>query len=187
VANAAGTAQGILAWRRLGVRFDVSLLVAAPASFPRATLRALLDRLIPRDDLPGAIDAGVETYVLRQLSGDCAFEAGPVASGLAQLDAEAAAQYQGHSFATLNPEQQDALLHAIDEGRPSTVWPQELSATAFFARMVDLAHEGFYADPGNGGNRDAISWRMIGYDPRMPAHPGTNATPADSPTCDSSP
>jgi hypothetical protein len=37
--------------------------------------------------------------------------------------------------------------------------------------MVDLAAEGFYADPANGGNRDAASWRMIGYDPRLPANP----------------
>jgi hypothetical protein len=36
---------------------------------------------------------------------------------------------------------------------------------------VELAHEGYYADPGNGGNRDAVSWRMIGYDPRLPTTP----------------
>ena len=37
-----------------------------------------------------------------------------------------------------------------------------------FARLVELAHEGFYADPGNGGNRDAVSWRMIGYETHVP-------------------
>ena len=29
--------------------------------------------------------------------------------------------------------------------------------------MVEHVLEGFYADPGNGGNRDAVSWKMIGY------------------------
>jgi gluconate 2-dehydrogenase gamma chain len=28
---------------------------------------------------------------------------------------------------------------------------------------VTLTIEGFYSDPGNGGNRDAVAWRMIGF------------------------
>lgn len=41
----------------------------------------------------------------------------------------------------------------------------------WFARLCDLVAEGFYADPGNGGNEGAASWRMIGYEPRLPAEP----------------
>jgi hypothetical protein len=26
--------------------------------------------------------------------------------------------------------------------------------------------EGFYGDPGNGGNRNAVSWHMIGFEVR---------------------
>jgi hypothetical protein len=148
--------------------------VALPPPLPPRlvpTLRALLDRLIPPDEFPGAVSAGVENYLQRQLAGDCAAEAEFITLGLAQLDAEVTARGSGPSFATLAPEHQDALLIDLEAGRPKTRWPQSVAPAVFFLRMVDLAHEGFYADPANGGNRDAISWRMVGYDPRMPEPP----------------
>ena len=33
------------------------------------------------------------------------------------------------------------------------------------ARLVTLVVHGYWADPGNGGNRDATSWRSLRYDP----------------------
>jgi hypothetical protein len=79
----------------------------------------------------------------------------------------------GLTFAALGPEQQDALLADLEAGRTMTAWPAEISAAAFFRRLTELAHEGFYADPGNGGNRDAVAWRMIRYDPGQPKPPGS--------------
>ena len=126
-----------------------------------AALRALLDRLIPADDFPGALAAGTENYVLRQLADDCAPEAAALIRGLEQLDTAASTRHGGAPFLALSPYQQDALLTALDA-----------TGDPFFNRLVDLAHEGFYADPANGGNRDAVSWRMLGYDPRpSPASP----------------
>ncbi len=135
-------------------------------------LRALLDRLIPADEVPGALAAGTDGFVVALLAGDCAAEAPTIAAGLSQLDAEAAARHgAGSIFSALSPILQDALLTALEQNQPATPWPTPLTAAAFFNRMVDLAAEGFYADPANGGNRDAASWRMIGYDPRLPAKP----------------
>lgn len=133
-----------------------------------ATLRALVDRLIPADDTPGALDAGTDSFIVALLDGDCAAEAPLLALGLTQLDHEAAAARPGQSFATLSPSAQDALLAALERNQPATAWPTSISAPAFFKCMVDLAAEGFYADPANGGNRDAVSWRLIGYDPHLP-------------------
>ncbi len=48
----------------------------------------------------------------------------------------------------------DALI-AADDATEHEAWP-------WFARLVS---GGFYADPSNGGNRDAVSWRMIGWRP----------------------
>lgn len=133
-------------------------------------LRALLDRLIPADDFPGALAAGTDNFIVALLAGDRAPEAPALAQGLTQLDAEAAARHS-QTFAALPSTAQDALLTALELDHAATVWPAPLTASAFFNRMVDLAAEGFYADPANGGNRDASSWRMIGYDPRLPAKP----------------
>ena len=89
-----------------------------------------------------------------------------------QLDAETVARHGPYqTFATLLPTQQDALLADLAAARPMTPWPPQLPAAPWFHRLVELAHEGFYADPANGGNRDGASWRMIGYDPLLPARP----------------
>jgi len=117
------------------------------------TLRAVLDRIIPADEFPGALAAGTDGYVLNQLAGAWASEAPLIVTGLLGLNATATRQ-AGTEFAVLAPAQQDALLTALDA-----------SGDPFFVRLVDLAHEGFYADPANGGNRDGVSWRMLGYDP----------------------
>lgn len=133
-----------------------------------ATLRAAMDRIVPRDEWPGATDAGADAYVLRQLAGDCVAEAEDFRAGLASLDAEARAAH-GEGFAALTPAAQDALLGAIERGEVRTAWP--VGAAAWFARLVELTAEGYYADPGNGGNRGAVSWKMLGYDPRTPRRP----------------
>ena len=134
------------------------------------TLRALVDRLIPADEDPGALAAGTDAFILALLDGDCAAEAPALSAGLDQLEAEATTRH-GQSFALLPAAAQDALLSALEQNRPATLWPESLAAAKFFHRMVDLTAEGFYADPANGGNRNAASWRMIGYDPRLPAKP----------------
>ena len=38
----------------------------------------------------------------------------------------------------------------------------------FFEMVLQSAMEGFFADPIYGGNRDKVSWRMVGY-PGLPA------------------
>jgi hypothetical protein len=144
---------------------------ASPSSgpFPTATLRALIDRLIPTDEFPGAVEAGVEVYIGRQLAGDCAGEADFLTAGLWLLESETKARHGREAdFSRLEPEKQDALLKELEAGRARTDWPTTIRAADFFARLVDLTHEGYYADPSNGGNRDAVSWRMIGYHPRLP-------------------
>jgi hypothetical protein len=34
--------------------------------------------------------------------------------------------------------------------------------------VIRLRVQGHYGDPGNGGNRDAVTWRAIGYRPASP-------------------
>jgi len=77
----------------------------------------------------------------------------------AEAEALAAA---GASFAALGPDVQDLLLRRIEVGAVATEWPT--NPAAFFRMAVEHAGEGFYGDPGNGGNRDGVSWRMIGFE-----------------------
>jgi hypothetical protein len=128
-----------------------------------ATLHALVDRIIPADDFPSGWQAGVGDYLAGQFERDLRPQLDRYRAGLDALDAEAQAS-TGRRFAELDAANQDALLRRIEVGAVSVAWP--IDPAAFFRAAVEHAMEGFYSDPGNGGNRDGISWRMIGFEVR---------------------
>ena len=125
------------------------------------TLHAAIDRVIPADDFPGGVEAGVADYLLKQLGRDLTHLAQDYPRFCDALEAEARAS-QGQAFAALTDERQDALLTRVERGEVLADWP--LDPAAFFAEFIEHCAEGFYSDPGNGGNRDGVAWRMIGYE-----------------------
>ena len=128
------------------------------------TLQAALDRIIPPDDYPGAWEAGVGDYLFRQLDGgDLSHLLPAYRDGLNALDVEAAAQ-SGSAFAALDAAQQDTLLHSLETGEAQAEWP--LSPQDFLRMLAHHAAEGYYSDPGNGGNRDQVAWKMVGFEIR---------------------
>jgi hypothetical protein len=124
-----------------------------------AVLRAAMDRVIPPDDYPGAWEAGAGDYLLGQFDRDLAGMVETYRAGLDALDVAAQAA-GGAGFPELDTATQDALLARIEAGEVSP----ELAR--FFALLVEHTMEGYYSDPGNGGNRDAVAWRMIGFEVR---------------------
>jgi hypothetical protein len=124
------------------------------------TLRAAADRIIPPDETLGAAEAGAAEFILRLLNGELAGERATYLEGLDGIDREAQARH-GRAFATLAQAEQDDLLRTVEEDHVTTAWT--ISPRNFFQMLVEHLLEGFYADPGNGGNRDAVSWKMIGY------------------------
>ncbi|BEP14394.1 GMC family oxidoreductase [Acidothermaceae bacterium B102] len=141
----------------------------------RETLRALVDRLIPTDEYASGWDAGAGEFLDRVLAGDRAGVAATVADGLERLDAEAVARY-GTPYAELPEPEQDAVLDDLAVGQHQNPWP---GSAEFVRLMSGLAAQGFYGDPGNGGNADAVSWRMIGY--RQEPAAGSWPAPRDQP------
>ena len=127
----------------------------------RATLRALIDRIIPADDFPSGWEAGVGDYLDRQFAGDLCHLLDMYRAGLDALEVEARATAE-IGFSELAPDAQDELLRRVELGEVVTEWP--VDAAAFFRAAAEHAAEGFYGDPGNGGNRDGVSWRMIGFE-----------------------
>ena len=124
------------------------------------TLRALMNRIIPPDDFPDAWEAGVGEYLARQFEGDLGAQVETYRFGLEALEAEAQAVV-GKGFTALDPSVQDTILEWLEAGQAQTAWPVE--PTHFFHMVIEHVMEGYYSDPGNGGNRDAIAWRMIGF------------------------
>jgi hypothetical protein len=127
----------------------------------RDVLRAALDRHIPADDFPGALAAGVERSLARQLAGDAGPRAPLITDGLQALNDEARHRF-GIPFAALDSARQDELLAAVELGAVRTAW--SVSSVAFFTALLELTNESYYGSPGS-GLPDPVSWRMTGYRP----------------------
>ncbi len=113
-----------------------------------ATVGAVCDQIIPPDEDPGAADAGVVNFIDRQLVGHYSYLQEDYQQGIAGID-EASAEKFGGGFVEISAEQQLELL-------------KELEDSAFFRMIREHTMQGFYGDPRHGGNRDAVSWRMLG-------------------------
>ncbi len=124
-------------------------------------LQALVDTIIPADDFPGGWEAGVGDYLIRQLNSDLASQLTMYRIWLDMLDAEARAK-NDKDFADLGLDERTALLESIENGRVKAV--RALDPVACFALIVEHCMEGYYSDPGNGGNRGAVSWAMVGFE-----------------------
>jgi gluconate 2-dehydrogenase gamma chain len=119
-----------------------------------AGFAAVVDQVIPPDDLPGAADAGVVHFLDRVFGGFMADSAPMLKQGLADLDRRAGLMDGGtQGFAALPFDRQTELLRAVEQ-------------TPFFETMIFLTHCGLFAMPHWGGNRDKAGWKLIGFDDR---------------------
>lgn len=147
-------------------------------------VEAIVERLIPADELSmSGKDAGCATFIDRQLAGSYGsfqhlYMQGPFAEGtsaqgdqyeftprvryrqgLAALDAYCRAQHQ-NAFADLDDATRDAILQGLESGEIAL---EGFEGTLFFEAVLANTMEGFFADPIYGGNRDMVSWKMIGF------------------------
>ncbi len=141
------------------------------------------ERLIPADELgPGALAAGVPTYLDRQLGGawgagerlyrDGPWQAGTPSQGyqlpftpaelfhvsLRAIGRDLAAH--GKTFANLSTDAQDDYLGSLEAGALDL---DGVPSAVFFDMLLKMSIEGFFSDPVYGGNRDMAAWRMIGF------------------------
>ena len=129
------------------------------------TLEAFIDRLIPRDENgPGAVDAGAQNYIDRQLAGYLKDEKDTFVAGLDAVDAYARRAY-GAALADLVDEKRDEVLTAIEANRAEGL----PTGRAFFNRARRLTLEGMFGDPYYGGNKNFAGWDLIKYPGPRPA------------------
>jgi hypothetical protein len=120
-------------------------------------LREVIDRIIPRDAHPSATDLGVDRYILQQMLAGAIPDQDRIRAGLEALST-AIREKGGRTEPKLDVRELDAML----QGAATAPW---------FQALIELAAEGYYADPGNGGNAGAQSWAMTGYEHRLPDGP----------------
>jgi gluconate 2-dehydrogenase gamma chain len=142
------------------------------------TLAAACDQIVPPDQDPGASQAGAVAFVDRQLATRRKEDAPLWRAGLRGLDATARRRH-ARPFAELPFEAQTALLVDVEKGAVEPSDWTGVAPVAFFARLRDFTMMGFYGDPRHGGNRDRVSWRMLGV-PDPPVRGRLHETPPPS-------
>jgi gluconate 2-dehydrogenase gamma chain len=149
-----------------------------------AFIEPAVARLIPADDTgPGALEAAVPTFIDRQLAGpwgagEQLYREGPWHSAdpefgyqlrftpaelfrnaLRAVNDDIQTSNRGR-FGTLSHAEQDAYLRALETGsRDLGGVPSNL----FFDSLLALTIEGYFCDPVYGGNKDMVSWKLIGF------------------------
>jgi gluconate 2-dehydrogenase gamma chain len=167
---------GVLITRRAFLRASSATLLAAPliqlphfwesshryfTDSEAATVNALCERIIPADEDPGAAWAGVIEFIDRKLVGYHRRYQSLYRVGLKGVSESSVILFK-KEFINLTNAQQDELLRLLESNQvPGAVWSQ-VSASDFFNRLVEHTLEGFYGGPRHGGNRDAVSWHMLG-------------------------
>jgi len=126
-----------------------------------ATLRAVVDCMIPADESPGGVQAGVDRYIMHLLQHDGAGFYPQYVAALGALQQEAQLRH-GCGFAQLSLDRATELLHALTAGDTQAPW--QIGASEWIALVAEHCAEGFYADPRQGGQREALAWHMLGYE-----------------------
>ena len=160
-------------------------LTAPEAAF----ITAAVDTLIPADELsPSGSDCGVAIFIDRQLGsawggGAKMYRNGPFrkakpeygyqlpltprqlfTAGVVATNAWTRKVY-GKDFDRLAAKEREDALKVLEQGKAEL---DDFDGKIFFEALLQIVMEGFFADPIYGGNRNKVSWRMIGF-PGLPA------------------
>jgi gluconate 2-dehydrogenase gamma chain len=125
---------------------------------------ALCEQIIPADEHGGgATEAGVIHYIDRQLVAVFDYDQVIYQQGIAALQATCMENH-GKRFESLDPDVQYAICTGLEENTlPAEAWG-DLGQSRFFNLVIRHAMQGFYGAPRHGGNRDYMSYRMMGLD-----------------------
>jgi gluconate 2-dehydrogenase gamma chain len=126
-------------------------------------LDAIAEQIIPTDDFPGGKWANVSNFIDKQL--DSLYRKHQVVyrEGLSAFG-KSVIQMKGKKFEDLLFGEQTAILEKMEAGEfPGDYWKDHPPA-GFFDMVRQHCLQGFYGSPVHGGNRDYISYQMLGLD-----------------------
>ncbi|AIR91229.1 gluconate 2-dehydrogenase subunit 3 family protein [Pseudomonas cremoricolorata] len=180
----AATVKGVPSWLPFDHNGPLHYQDQQPQFFSAEQLReveAIVERLIPGDELSvSGKEAGCAVFIDRQLAGQYGtyerlYQHGPFVAGvepksdhvpreryrlgLEQLEKHCQQTYQKH-FSELPDAQRDEVLQALEGGKIEFAG---VASQVFFEQVLQNTMEGFFADPVYGGNRDMVSWKMLGF------------------------
>ncbi len=139
-----GASLAAIAQSACAARDDAAAFVTLGEEEARDYVAAMA-RLIPTTDTPGAADTGVIWFWDNVLGNYYAHFLEPVRGLRDQLQAATDGR-----FAELDDDAQDAALRALEDDERFEIW-----------RILTIF--GFFAMAKHGGNKDHVSWDLVGY------------------------
>ncbi len=116
---------------------------------------AAADRVLPGKNLPGAVDAGVENFLLQLSRSPRGRDIGRRLQGGLELLQGMAQDMEGKDFDCCSAERRDDLLSRV--GRIPHSAPR-----IFLSTLVRVSLAAVFSHPAHGGNRDEVGWRWLG-------------------------
>jgi gluconate 2-dehydrogenase gamma chain len=126
-------------------------------------LDALVEQIIPTDDYPGGKWANVSNFIDKQLGSYYRNHQVTYREGLNAFQ-KTIIQMKGKKFEEIPFAEQTAILEKMEAVDFSDGYWKDHSSTGFFEMLRQHSLQGFYGSPGHGGNRENISYRMLGLD-----------------------
>jgi len=125
---------------------------------------ALCEQIIPEDEHGGgATEAGVIFYIDRQLIAVFDYDQAVYQQGISGLQASSL-EIHGKRFETLDMNTQHEFLTGLEAGElPEAHWGN-LDQRRFFNLAIQHCLQGFYGSPRHGGNKNYMSYQMMGLD-----------------------
>lgn len=124
---------------------------------------AIAEQIIPADEWPGGRESGVTNYIDKQLAGPFARFKVKYRKGLAAIQETCETRYR-KKFEELAREEQTLFLEQMEAGTmKEPVWAEGFDKE-FFSMVRDHSMQSYYGSPVHGGNRNKISYKMIGLD-----------------------
>jgi gluconate 2-dehydrogenase gamma chain len=112
---------------------------------------AIAARIIPTTDTPGATEAGVIHFFDNAFAGNMSGDLSTARAGLADFNAALAESGRAGRIDELVEDEQDNFLRSQESGE-------------FFGLIREMTIFGFFAMSSYGGNKDHVSWDLIGFE-----------------------
>jgi len=124
-------------------------------------LIAICECIIPADDAPGATDAGVIYYIDKQIMGHFKKYQQIYREGIDALQKDCKIN-MGFNFESLTSDQQVKFLEMMEENNEKLKNWVSIRPATFFNMVINHTMQGFYGAPRHGGNKNYMSYRMLG-------------------------
>jgi Gluconate 2-dehydrogenase subunit 3 len=132
-----------------------------------AEVEAMVARIIPTDETPGAREAGVVYFIDRALATFASDDRTVYIKGMAEVQTRVREMFLSvEKFSLATGKQQDEVLSSIEDKAASTDRPfaPRPLVPNFFETLRQHTIAGFLIDPDSGhrGNHDGVGWRVLG-------------------------